>query len=102
MNDAPMLFAYLALPEDEEHVRHCSVTKKPNTSPSHEFSRWGWSSVSAAEKAVYAKSVGIYRGTGSLETALGWIVAYWAGPAAWRAERLDCVARAAGAVRDAL
>ena len=41
----------------------------------------------------------IYQGPGTLETALGWIFTYWAGPAAYRAERLHRVARSAGAVQ---
>ena len=82
-NDAPLLFAYLALPEDEANVRHRTVTKKLDTSgPSAEVRKRGWNSASVAKKREYADTVCIYRGIGSLEVASGWITAYWAGPAA--------------------
>ena len=81
-------------------MRHRTVKTHLETSgPSAEFRTWGWDSVSDDDKREYADTVLIYRGTGTLETALGWIAAYWAGHAAWRGQRLDRVAWSAGAVR---
>ena len=58
--------------------------KRSKTTVHAKFSKWGWNSMTVDEQSEYASTVKIYHGPGTLEVALGLIVAYWAGPAPFR------------------
>ena len=62
------------------------------------FNNWNWGTVNAIDKKIYTEQVQIFSVKGSLESALGWLCAFWHGPPGGAAQRMRGALLGAGAV----